>query len=98
MKPRQTIQPFDESQIGHDLIVVLGHPAYYPCFGFTPAKRKGLRREYDVPEEVFMVVELKPGTLRGRQGLVKYGREFKRCLIRKPPPVEPLSKATRSHI
>jgi len=61
---------------GYDIVVVLGHPNYYPRFGFEPAISKGMRCEYDVPDDVFMVAELKPDALGGRQGLVKYHREF----------------------
>ena len=32
--------------------------------------------EYAVPDEAFMVVELLPGVLRGRTGVVKYLPEF----------------------
>ena len=63
-------------RLGHDIVVVLGHPNYYPRFGFGPASLKGLRGEYDVPDEVFMVTELTPGALAGRHGLVKYHPEF----------------------
>jgi putative acetyltransferase len=63
-------------RIGYDVVVVLGHPNYYPRFGFTPAAAKGLRSEYDVPDEVFMVAELRPSALGGRWGLVKYHPEF----------------------
>ncbi len=63
-------------QLGYDIVVVLGHPDYYPRFGFTPAGLKGLRSEYDVPDEVFMVTELRPGALAGCSGLVKYHSEF----------------------
>ena len=62
--------------IGHEVVVVLGHPEYYPRFGFMPAGKKGIRSEYDVPDEVFMVAELTSGALRGRKGLVKYHPEF----------------------
>lgn len=62
--------------IGHEVVVVLGHADYYPRFGFTPASSKGLRSEYDVPDEVFMVTELRPDALGGRRGLVKYHPEF----------------------
>ncbi|HWN98790.1 MAG TPA: N-acetyltransferase [Blastocatellia bacterium] len=62
--------------IGHEVVVVLGHSEYYPRFGFTPAANKGIRSEYDVPDEVFMIAELIPGALRGRKGLVKYHPEF----------------------
>jgi putative acetyltransferase len=58
--------------IGHDIVVVLGHPEYYPRFGFAPASLKGLRSEYDVRDEVFMVLELSEGALAGRRGLVKF--------------------------
>jgi putative acetyltransferase len=64
-----------ESQ-GHDIVFVLGHPNYYARFGFSAAKAKGMGCEYPVPDEVFMVVELKPGALGGRTGLVRYSSEF----------------------
>ncbi len=63
-------------RLGHGIVVVLGHANYYPRFGFTPASLKGLRSEYDVPDEVFMVTELVAGALEGRRGLVKYHPEF----------------------
>jgi len=63
-------------RLGHGIVVVLGHANYYPRFGFTPASMKGLRSEYDVPDEVFMVAELIEGALGGRRGLVKYHPEF----------------------
>ena len=63
-------------RLGHRIVVVLGHANYYPRFGFTPASLKGLRSEYDVPDEVFMVTELVPGALEERRGLVKYHPEF----------------------
>jgi putative acetyltransferase len=64
------------SRMGEDIVFVLGHAEYYPRFGFTAAKPKGFRSEYDVPDDVFMVAELRPGALAGRRGLVKYRPEF----------------------
>ena len=64
-------------RIGHEVIVVLGHSHYYPRFGFVPASTKGIRSEYDVPDEVFMVAELTPGALRRWKGLVKYHPAFR---------------------
>jgi putative acetyltransferase len=61
---------------GRRFVVVLGHPGYYPRFGFVPASRFGIKSEYDVADEVFMVMELREGALRGRQGIVKYQPEF----------------------
>lgn len=56
--------------------VVLGHPEFYPKFGFSPAERFGLRSEYDVPAEAFMAIELTAGALRGASGTVKYHAAF----------------------
>jgi putative acetyltransferase len=62
---------------GHEVVVVVGHPEYYPRFGFLPAKRFGIRYEEEVPEEVFMVLELREGALAGRSGIVRYQPEFR---------------------
>ena len=61
---------------GHDLVIVIGHPEYYPRFGFVPAKKYGIRWEHDVPEEAFMIKELREGALKGVRGTVKYRPEF----------------------
>lgn len=66
----------ESQRLNQYIVVVLGHSEYYPRFGFVPASRKGLRCEYQVPDEVFMVAELIPGALGGRQGLVRYRPEF----------------------
>ncbi|MGH9900227.1 MAG: GNAT family N-acetyltransferase, partial [Pyrinomonadaceae bacterium] len=63
-------------RLGFPVVVVVGHPEYYPRFGFAPARPKGLDCEYPVPDEVFMVAELSPGALRGVRGVVKYRPEF----------------------
>lgn len=61
---------------GHECVVVLGHPDYYPRFGFVPAICYGVRCEFDVPDEAFMVIELREGALRGRAGTARYQPEF----------------------
>ena len=61
---------------GRDVVFVVGHPTYYPRFGFRPAKPLGLRWEHDVPDDVFVVAELAPGALRGVRGVVKYHPAF----------------------
>jgi putative acetyltransferase len=63
-------------QAGHDLVIVLGHAEYYPRFGFVPASRFGIRWENEVPDEVFMVMALRPGGLDGVTGIVRYQPEF----------------------
>ena len=64
-------------QGGHEIVVVVGHPAFYGRFGFVPTKHRGLHCEFDVPDDVFMVMELRQDALAGRGGLVKYQPEFK---------------------
>ena len=54
-------------------IVVLGHPEYYPRFGFTRASRYGVRCQWDAPDEAFMIM---PFSEDPRPGLVKYREEF----------------------
>lgn len=61
---------------GHGVVIVLGHPGYYPRFGFVPASRHGIRWDRDVPDNVFMVAELLPGALKGVEGIVHYRPEF----------------------
>ncbi len=63
-------------RLGADAVVVLGHPGYYPHFGFAPGVRVGLDCEYDVPAEAFMVLELRPGALRSASGRVQYHAAF----------------------
>lgn len=60
---------------GAGFVVVLGHPGYYPRFGFRRAGEFGLGNEYGA-DEAFMVVELRPGGLPAGGGLVRYGPEF----------------------
>lgn len=62
--------------LGMDAVIVLGDPAYYPRFGFTPAARWGLECTYDAPAEAFMAVELRPGALDGRSGTARYHPVF----------------------
>ena len=64
-------------RLGFGAVVVLGHPGYYPRFGFLPSARFGIRCEYDVPEDVFMVTELVCGYLRGISGQIQYHATFR---------------------
>lgn len=61
---------------GYDAIVVFGHPEYYPKFGFVPSVKYGIKSEYDVPDETFMVLELKESSLRDKNGIIKYHAAF----------------------
>ena len=63
-------------QLGFVAVVVLGHPDYYPRFGFLPSSRFNIDSEYEVPPEVFLAMELQPGVLSGTTGRVKYHAAF----------------------
>jgi putative acetyltransferase len=63
-------------ELDYDAITVLGHPSYYPRFGFVPAKNYNFKSEYDVPDDVFMIYELILGSLRGLRGTILYHDRF----------------------
>lgn len=59
---------------GHPSVIVLGHPDYYPRFGFQPASGFGVRAPFDVPDEAFMALELERGALQ--PGIIRYSAAF----------------------
>jgi putative acetyltransferase len=61
---------------GTAAVVVVGHATYYPRFGFVPGSRFGIGSEYDVPDDVFLVCELRDGALRDVTGTVRYHPAF----------------------
>ncbi|MCI0666125.1 MAG: N-acetyltransferase [Acidobacteria bacterium] len=61
---------------GIDWVVVLGHPSYYPRFGFVPASRFGVKCVYNVSDETFMLLELREGIMKGHSGIVNYQPQF----------------------
>ena len=61
---------------GYSAVVVLGHPEYYPRFGFVPGHTFGLTCEFPSPPEAFMAIELVPEALMGTTGMVRYRPEF----------------------
>lgn len=60
------------------VVVVIGHPSYYPRFGFVPAVPRGLTSVFAPGEhaDAFMVLELAPGALDGVTGPVEYAAPF----------------------
>ena len=60
------------------IVVVLGHAAYYPRFGFRPASPLGLRYRSEVFDPSFFVLELEAGALSGITGWVRYHEAFER--------------------
>lgn len=64
------------SRLGYDSIIVLGHPEYYPKFGFRQANTWGIKDPFGAPAEAFMALELKERALEGAGGVVEYPDEF----------------------
>ena len=58
-------------------VIVLGHPEYYPRFGFVRASTHGVRCQWEgVPDDAFMVLILEASIASQVAGLAKYRREF----------------------
>jgi putative acetyltransferase len=64
-------------RLGIEAVFVVGHPTYYPRFGFKSASSVGFACEFDVPDEAFMVAELVAGVLDGKTATVHFHRAFK---------------------
>jgi len=63
-------------KLGYKIVIVVGHPNYYPRFGFKPARALGLQAPFEVPDDAFLVRELVPGALKNVRGVVKYSPAF----------------------
>jgi putative acetyltransferase len=63
-------------ELGYPAVVVLGHPDYYPRFGFGRASAKSLKLPFEAPDEACMVLELYDHALEGIQGMVEYPSQF----------------------
>ncbi|MCP5274293.1 MAG: N-acetyltransferase [Burkholderiales bacterium] len=64
-------------QSGCPFVIVLGHPEYYPRFGFEVASRYRLRCQWEgVPDEAFMVAVLDNDALPKAGGIARYRGEF----------------------
>ena len=61
---------------GSPFIIVLGHADFYPRFGFRPAGAHKIKCEWEVPDDVFLLLILDETKMRGVYGLVKYRHEF----------------------
>lgn len=63
-------------ELGFDSVIVLGHPEYYPRFGFKKASLWNIKCPFEAPDESFMAIELKKGSLFEKSGIVQYPEEF----------------------
>ncbi len=62
---------------GCPFVVVVGHPEYYPRFGFEPASTHRLASQWEgMPEAAFMALVLDAPAMAGVSGVAKYREEF----------------------
>ena len=59
---------------GHAIVLVVGHPDYYPRFGFSAELARRLSSPFS--GDAFMALELRPGALEGVTGTVQYPEAF----------------------
>ncbi|MBF0546054.1 MAG: N-acetyltransferase [Candidatus Riflebacteria bacterium] len=63
--------------IGCPFVIVLGHPEYYPKFGFEPASKYDINCQWaNIPNGVFRINWLDTPMERRISGLAKYREEF----------------------
>lgn len=67
-------------EAGYPFIIVLGHPTFYPRFGFRRVSTLAVKCEWDVPDDVVMLLILDEAKMQGVSGLVKYRHEFSSIL------------------
>lgn len=60
---------------GENVVTCLGHPDYYPRFGFVPASGYGIRPAFEVPDEAMMVLAL-DSTAPVPSGVIRYPAPF----------------------
>jgi predicted N-acetyltransferase YhbS len=64
-------------ELGFQSAILLGHPEYYPRFGYKPASTWGIKTHIPLPsDDVFMAVEITEGGLKGVSGIVVFPAEF----------------------
>lgn len=63
-------------RLGYRIVIVVGHPGYYPRFGFTPARDQGIFAPFPCPDNAFMALSLAAGALKGVGGVVRYPCAF----------------------
>ena len=61
---------------GCPFVIVLGHPGYYPRFGFERASAHAIACQWPAPDEAFMVRILDPAAMAGAAGVARCRPEF----------------------
>jgi predicted N-acetyltransferase YhbS len=62
-------------ELGENHVVVVGHPAYYPRFGFVRASTQGIGLAVEVPDEAAMALTMNANNPLP-SGLVHFAKPF----------------------
>ncbi|MDH0660438.1 N-acetyltransferase [Empedobacter sp. GD03865] len=63
-------------ELGFESIILLGHPTYYPKFGYRKVSDFDIQLPFEVPDENCMAIELVEDALKNINGMVEYPKEF----------------------
>lgn len=66
----------EAKKLGYHSVFVLGHPEYYPKFGFKKTSLWGIKAPFEVPEEALMAIELHENALDKVSGVIEYPSVF----------------------
>jgi putative acetyltransferase len=66
---------------GCPFVIVLGHPDYYPRFGFQPASRFNIKSQWEgVPDEAFMILVMDEKVMSNVSGTALFSDKFNETL------------------
>jgi putative acetyltransferase len=63
-------------ELDYTAVLLLGHPGYYPRFGYLPADKWKISNPWKIDGDPWMAIELIKGALDGRAGLAVYPQAF----------------------
>lgn len=63
-------------KLGFKSVIVVGHPEYYPRFGFEKASKYGISAPFNAPDNVVFAIELEKDGLKNCSGTIEYPSEF----------------------
>lgn len=63
-------------RLGHQSVILIGHEAYYPKFGYQRCSEFNITLPFPAPAENCMAIELVPDGLSGVLGMVNYPNAF----------------------
>lgn len=62
--------------LGFTSVILVGHPGYYPRFGYSRASTFGITSPIEIPDEAFMAYQLTDHALSDAEGVVEFPKEF----------------------